>query len=300
MWPYNAVHQPCRQHKHSRSRGGFFIAAMQQPITPRKHLGQNFLTDPNTARKIVGALQAPADAYVVEIGPGTGALTGVLQERFEAFTALEVDARAVKYLRRRYPGLDVRQVDVLKTDWPALAGAQERPLYLIGNLPYNITSPILFGLLDNRRYVRQAVLMMQLEVAQRLVAVPRTKAYGILSVLVQLDARPELLFRVSRNVFFPKPDVTSAVVRLVFDEAATSAATVNSAFLRTVVRAAFNQRRKTLHNSLGQWTREQAIELPYDWGQRRAEELTPVAFVELAHYLQERTASQEADDRANL
>jgi len=260
---------------------------MALPFFPKKSLGQHFLTDPNVARKIVGALQAPPEGHVVEIGPGGGALTGLLLEAYPKLTAIEVDARAVAYLRAHHPGLDVRQADVLEVDWSALAEETGRPLYLISNLPYSLTSPILFSLLDHRRCLREAVLMMQHEVARRLVAVPRTKDYGILSVLVQLYARPVLLFRVSRNVFYPKPDVTSAVIRLAFDERTAPDPGVDPAFLRTVVRAAFNQRRKTLHNSLGRWTRARAIELPHGWDRKRAEELSPSAFIELARYLQQ-------------
>lgn len=255
-------------------------------IRPKKSLGQNFLTDPNVARKIVGALRAGPEAPVVEIGPGQGALTGLLHARYPKLTAFEVDARAVALLRERFPGLDVRHADVLTVDWNAPAEEKGGPLHVIGNLPYHITSPILFGLLDAHPCVREAILMMQLEVAQRLVALPRTKAYGILSVAVQLYAKPELLFRVSKNVFFPKPDVTSAVVRLDFSQAREAAPDVDPAFLRQVVRTAFNQRRKTLRNSLSLWTRGAGATLPHDWDRRRAEELTPEAFVELARYLQ--------------
>ena len=130
--------------------------------------------------------------------------------------------------------------------------------------------------------------MMQREVAQRLVAAPRTKAYGIPSVLTQLYTRPELLFSVSRNVFYPKPEVTSAVIRLAFDERVAPDPDVDTAFLRIIVRAAFNQRRKTLHNSLSQWTRTHEIDLPHGWGRKRAEELPPPAFVELTRYLRSR------------
>lgn len=263
---------------------------MSLPFSPKKSLGQHFLTDPNVARKIVGAVQAPPDGRVVEIGPGTGALTGLLRETYPTVTAIEVDARAVAYLQAQDPGLDVRQADVLDVDWRALAEERGGPLYVVSNLPYALTSPILFSLLDHRLCLREAVLMMQYEVARRLVAVPRTKDYGILSVLTQLYAAPVLLFRVSRNVFYPKPDVTSAVIRLAFDERAALDPDVDPAFLRAVVRAAFNQRRKTLHNSLGRWTRARAIALPHGWEGKRAEELSPAAFVELAHYLRSRAS----------
>lgn len=259
---------------------------MPLPLSPKKHLGQNFLSDPNTARKIAAAVRAGPGEPVVEIGPGTGALTEPLLDRFPDLVALEVDPRAVAYLRAQLPALDVREADVLEADWAALAEELGGPLHVAGNLPYYITSPILFGLLEAAPHVREAVVMMQLEVAQRLVAVPRTKAYGILAVQVQLRARPELLFRVSRNVFFPKPDVTSAVVRLDFG-AAPPAPDVDAALLTEVVRAAFNQRRKTLRNSLSRWTREQNLGLPHGWDGARAEELTPGEFVELARYLQD-------------
>ena len=257
-------------------------------IRPRKSLGQNFIQDPNTIRKIAASLRAPAGAPVVEIGPGTGALTEVLCERHPGLTALEVDERAVDHLRRMLPGLDVRHVDVLEADWGALAREKGGALYVIGNLPYNITSPILFGLLDARAHLEEAVVMMQREVAERLVAAPRTKAYGILSVQVQLFSAPELLFQVSRHVFYPKPDVTSAVVRLTFEAPPVDAAEgLDPSMLRRVVRSAFNQRRKTLRNSLSPWTRERGIPLPEQWRRRRAEELTPEEFVDLARYLQD-------------
>ncbi|HET6568622.1 MAG TPA: rRNA adenine dimethyltransferase family protein, partial [Rhodothermales bacterium] len=164
----------------------------------------------------------------------------------------------------------------------ALAREKGGPLHVIGNLPYYITSQILFSLLDASSSIREVVLMMQLEVAERLVAAPRTKAYGILSVAVQLQARPELLFRVSPNVFYPKPDVTSAVVRLSFGDGTGVSGEVDPAFLRLVIREAFNQRRKTLRNALSRWTRERGIVLPNRWGQARAEELSPQDFIELA------------------
>lgn len=253
-------------------------------IQPKKSLGQNFLRDPNTVRKIADALGAPPDAPVVEIGPGTGAMTEVLAARYDRLTALEVDARAVDHLAETLPGVDVRLADVLEADWAALAAelAPGDRLWVIGNLPYYITSPILFGLLDARDHLARAVVMMQKEVAERLVAAPRTKAYGILSVQTQLWSRPTLLFEVSRNVFFPKPDVTSAVVALDFDGEAPD---VDAEALRTVVRTAFNQRRKTLRNSLKAVAAEAGREVPEAVAGKRAEELTPEDFVALTHAL---------------
>lgn len=249
------------------------------PLRPKKSLGQHFLRDPNTIRKIAAAVGAPAGAPVVEIGPGTGALTEELLRHYPDLTAVEVDERAVAHLREALPGLDVRHQDVLETDWAALATEKGAPLWVVGNLPYYITSPILFSLLDARAHLRRAVVMMQKEVAERLVAVPRTKAYGILSVQTQLLARPTLLFDVSRHVFHPKPDVTSAVVALDFD-ADTQGIDVER--LRRTVRTAFNQRRKTLRNSLKSITSETGRDVPDELAGRRPEALEPAEFVALA------------------
>jgi len=254
-------------------------------LRPKQSLGQNFLRDPNIIRKILESLRAPSDAHVVEIGPGEGALTEPLSSKYPRFTAIEIDERAVRHLRERLPDADIRQQDILQVDWRTLADETAAPLYVIGNLPYNITSQILIFLLDARHVIEEAVLMMQKEVAERLVAEPRTKAYGILSVQTQVFADAELMFTVSPKVFFPRPDVMSAVVRLTFPREKAEPSGRDAAFFRDVVRAAFNQRRKTLRNSLRAWTRERGIELPGGLAERRAEELSPAEFVGLAHYL---------------
>ena len=162
------------------------------PFRPKQSLGQNFLHDPNMAEKIVGTLQAPPNAHVVEVGAGTGVLTELLAERYDHFTALEIDERAVDVLQNEYPDVDVREEDVLDTDWPALAAEHDGPLHVISNMPYYLTSELLFALLENRAHVAEAVLTMQEAVAERLVAEPKTKAYGVLSVLLQLFADPTL------------------------------------------------------------------------------------------------------------
>lgn len=256
---------------------------------PKQSLGQNFLHDPNMGRKIVDALQAPEGAHVVEVGAGTGALTELLAERYDRLTAIEIDERAVEVLREEFPGVDVRQEDVLETDWGALAREKGGPLYVISNMPYYLTSQLLFALVEAREDVAEAVLTMQKEVAERLVAEPRTKAYGILSVIMQLYAQPDLLFNVSPHVFTPQPNVGSAVVRLQYDRSAGDGIeTVDYDWVRTLVRAAFNQRRKMLRNSLSTWTKDRGIGFPNDWDRRRAEALTPEQFVELAAYLRDR------------
>ncbi|PSQ68720.1 MAG: ribosomal RNA small subunit methyltransferase A, partial [Bacteroidetes bacterium QH_1_64_81] len=158
------------------------------------------------------------------------------------------------------------------------------PLFVISNTPYYLTSLILFSLLEHRRPLAEAVLTMQREVAERIVAEPRTKAYGILSVLLQLFANPTLCFTVPPQVFSPQPDVTSAVVRLQFDTE-TEPGDLQVDDVRRYVRAAFNQRRKMLRNSLSAWTKEQGVGFPNDWGRKRAEALTPDDFATLARHL---------------
>ena len=277
---------------------------MHRNKPPKKSLGQHYLIDPNTARKIVQALSAPRDASVVEIGPGEGALTTHLQEKYPQLTAIEVDERLGKALKGTHPSVDVRIQDVLDIDWEQLAGAKGAPLFVIGNLPYYITSPIIFSLLEARAVLKEAVLMMQREVAQRLVAEPGTKQYGIPSVLVQLQCSVDNLFRVSRHVFYPKPNVESAVVKLTFDKTvgaeeetkgratgqgrskAVGPASVDIEFLREIVQTAFGQRRKMMRNSLSRWSKDRGITLPHDWGRRRPESLTPQEFVELTRFLE--------------
>ena len=261
---------------------------MRIPFSPKQSLGQNFLHDPNMAEKIVGTLEAPPHAHVVEVGAGTGVLTELLAERYDHLTALEIDERAVEVLRQTHPDVDVREEDVLETNWPALAAEQEGPLYVISNMPYYLTSELLFALLENRAHVAEAVLTMQEAVAERLVAGPKTKAYGILSVLLQLFADPTLCYSVPPQVFKPQPDVSSAVVRITFgEEDGPSDLGLND--VRPYVRAAFNQRRKMLRNSLSAWVKAQNVDLPHDWNRKRAEALSPADFAEVARFLMART-----------
>ena len=271
---------------------------MSAPFRPKQSLGQHFLRDPNTARKIAGALQAEPGDAVVEIGPGDGALTEVLLEKHPGLLALELDQRAVRALRERFPeeqhpALDVREADATEADWSALAEEQGGPLHVIGNLPYNVTSPILFALLDARADLAEAVLMMQKEVAERLTAAPRTKGYGIPSVLTQLWCTPDVCFDVSPHVFSPQPRVNSAVVRLDFQKEQDAAQRVDDEWLRRVVRTAFGKRRKMLRNSLRAWTKDRDIPFPRDgWDRRRPEALTPEQFAELARHLRERLSAR--------
>jgi 16S rRNA (adenine1518-N6/adenine1519-N6)-dimethyltransferase len=252
-------------------------------VTPKKSLGQHFLTDPNIRDKIVDALQATQEDCVVEIGPGTGAMTGILSARYPRFEAVEIDQRAIAYLQDQLPGLIVHQANVVRYAWKDHARRAGQKLHVIGNLPYYVTSQVLFDLMDAHTTVAEAVLMMQREVADRLVARPRTKAYGVLSVLIQRYTRPVLLFKVSRHVFFPKPDVESAVVRLEFIQDIEGPDLSTDAY-RQVVKTAFNQRRKTLRNSLKSLAATTGRPVPEIWSGKRAEELTPSEFIDLARH----------------
>lgn len=249
-------------------------------MLPKKSLGQHFLKDPNVSGKIVNLLEAEPDDSVLEIGPGTGALTEWLIKKYTHLTVIEVDRRACEKLSSDYPGLDIIHADIRKFDWSSLT--DRSPLFVIGNLPYYITSPILISLLEQRRLINEAVLMVQKEVASRLTAVPFTKEYGILSVQLQLFATVELCFEVHRHVFYPPPKVDSAVVRIRFNKKDPDC---EIPLLRHVIRTAFNQRRKKLKNALKPLLLKD-VELPpkFDFT-RRAEELEPDEYVELTNLL---------------
>ncbi|MFA5669009.1 MAG: 16S rRNA (adenine(1518)-N(6)/adenine(1519)-N(6))-dimethyltransferase RsmA [Balneolaceae bacterium] len=212
----------------------------------KKSLGQHFLTDNNIIHKIVDAIKAEKNDRIIEIGPGTGALTKWLVEKFDDVHVIEIDERAVSVLESNFKNITIHQQDVLKVNWKELV-APEGKTYVIGNLPYYITSPILFGLLEHRNLFEDAILMMQKEVADRLVAMPSNKQYGILSVQTQLMSTPETLFNVSPNSFSPPPKVMSTVLRLTFNKPEMAC---SDKALKMVVRTAFNQRRKKLSNAL--------------------------------------------------
>jgi 16S rRNA (adenine1518-N6/adenine1519-N6)-dimethyltransferase len=216
----------------------------------RRSLGQNFLVDPNLQRKIVAAVGATPECEVLEVGPGQGALTRHLVEEAGRLVLVELDRDLAGALEREYgddPRVEVIRGDILHTD-PAAVTRDWARVRVVGNIPYNITTPILFHLLRRPR-PRDIVLMVQKEVAERIVAEPGTSGYGALSVGVQSVARPELLFGVPRKAFRPVPRVDSAVVRitpgnsLALDEA-------DEDRLRRLTRAAFQWRRKQMQKIL--------------------------------------------------
>jgi 16S rRNA (adenine1518-N6/adenine1519-N6)-dimethyltransferase len=264
------------------------------PLRPKRSLGQNFLRDENIARKIVAAIAPRPDQVMVEIGPGEGSLTKYLAPRVDRLVAIDIDRRVITRLQEAIPGSSVTFLcqDVLGTDFASLASGKR--LRVIGNIPYNITSPILFHVLDNRQYIADAILMMQREVARRLIAHPHTKEYGILSVFCQLFADVALLFDVSPNAFFPRPSVTSSVVRLAILSAPRYPLR-DEEFFRAMVRSVFGKRRKTLRNSLGYFLNERGYTLPLSSGlQARPEDLTLQQIVELGNRLYEQISSLPA------
>lgn len=245
-------------------------------IRPKKSLGQHFLTDDNIIAKIADAISAEKGERVIEIGPGTGALTGALLERFTDVVAVELDQRAIELLEQKFENLEIHHQNVLDIDWNKLSVGKENT-HVVGNLPYYITSQILFSLLENRALLADALLMMQKEVAERLVANIRTKDYGILSVQTQLMCTPEILFPVSRHCFSPQPNVESAMVKLTFDKGELQCSDKN---LKTVVRTAFNQRRKKLSNALKPIISKDQLPAGYDFD-KRAEAWKPSVYEKL-------------------
>ncbi len=219
-----------------------------QRLKPRKSLGQHFLTDRNIARRIVSALTAQGCNSIIEIGPGTGILTSLLAENKDILTYfVEIDRDAIQLLRNDFPLLQERLIhrNFLEID---LSVDFRPPIAVIGNLPYNISSQILFKILDNRDKIKEAVCMVQKEVARRIASPPGNKDYGILSVLLQPFYTIEYLFTVSPGVFHPPPRVNSGVIRLLRNDTARLSCDEEKFF--RVVKTAFNQRRKILRNSL--------------------------------------------------
>lgn len=254
-------------------------------LAPRKSLGQHFLRDQHAADRIVQALQAEAGEQVVEIGPGEGVLTGrLLQQYGQSLRSLEVDPRAVALLRQTFPDYSesIVETDCLAFDFSTLTVPT---LLLIGNLPYNISSQILFQVVELYARVRRCVFMLQLEVAQRIAASPGSRQYGILSVLLQAYYDISILFTLPPGAFSPPPKVNSAV--LVMERGVNRLVSTDAEAFKRIVKAAFNQRRKTLRNALRNAFPALPVpiweQLPY--AGLRPEQLSVEQFVEVTNYL---------------
>ncbi len=217
-------------------------------VRPKKNLGQHFLKDLSIARAIADTVDACPEIPVLEVGPGMGVLTQFLLPKERKVKVAEIDFESVEYLRRNFPQLedDIIEDDFLKMHLENTFGGS--PFVLTGNYPYNISSQIFFKMLDYRRLIPCCTGMIQKEVAERLAAKPGCKAYGILSVLVQLWYDVEYLFTVEPGVFNPPPKVKSAVVRMTRNDVEDCGC--DERLLRRVVKTAFNQRRKMMRGSL--------------------------------------------------
>ncbi len=242
-------------------------------VSPKKYLGQHFLCDLNIARKIVDNLGAEVPD-ILEIGPGMGVLTQYLLKRIELNVhVVEIDKESVEYLRNNFPTLqNIWSEDFLKTD---ISVRFPEKFSIIGNFPYNISSQIFFRILEYRNQVPEVVGMIQKEVAERIASAHGTKVYGILSVLLQAFFDIEYLFTVHENVFNPPPKVKSAVIRLKRNK--VKHLPCDEELFIKVVKAAFNQRRKMLRNSLKNFSKE----LPQSYAEKRPEQLSVDDFIEL-------------------
>ncbi|MCL2434938.1 MAG: 16S rRNA (adenine(1518)-N(6)/adenine(1519)-N(6))-dimethyltransferase RsmA [Lentimicrobiaceae bacterium] len=216
-----------------------------QQVTPKKSLGQHFLNDETIAEKIVQSITI-TDTPILEIGPGMGILTQfLLSQENNNYRVIEIDTESVAYLQNKYPSLPIISGDFLKLN---LSEYYPDKLIIVGNFPYNISSQILFKVLENKDMVIELVGMFQKEVAERVASKPGKKKYGILSVLLQAHYDIEYLFTVDEHLFTPPPQVKSGVIRMVRNP--DKKLRCDEALFKNVVKTAFNQRRKTLRNSL--------------------------------------------------
>ncbi len=255
-----------------------------EKVKPLKKFGQNYLFDKNILDKIIEEITPEEDDNIIEIGPGTGSLTEKLISKVKNLTAIEIDSRVIENLKVRFPSLNIIHQDFLKVDLNEFT-LNKNKLRIVGNIPYNLTSPIIFSMIENINLVNDSVLMVQYEVAKRMTAKKGTKDYGILSVLLYYFADVKLCFKVSPNVFYPKPKVYSSIVHIFFNRKFPD--TVDDNIFIKIVKASFGNRRKTLKNSLSN-----SIFGNIDFSgsginlSLRAEQLATEQFIELARHAQ--------------
>lgn len=253
---------------------------------PKKSLGQNYLTDDNICKNIVNAFDIKDADCVLEIGPGQGAITKYILERSPNYIGVELDRNNVELLTQKFPGINILNEDFLNVRIENILKSkfkiQNPKVRIIGNIPYNITTEIVFKLIDNRNIISDAQLMIQEEVAQRLTASPHTKEYGIPTVFAQVFSKPEILFKVSRNCFYPKPKVDSRVIQFDFSRD-ISASIKDIDFFKKFVKSAFGNRRKIMKNSLMKMELD-LTKVDFDFS-RRAETVSVDEYIELSNKL---------------
>jgi 16S rRNA (adenine1518-N6/adenine1519-N6)-dimethyltransferase len=243
----------------------------------RKRFGQNFLHDPQLIAKIISAINPRQDDRIVEVGPGRGAITMPLVDSKCDLTVIEIDRDLAAQLRHLYPNTKLIEADVLKFDFAELGEG----IRVVGNLPYNISTPLMFKLFEHYHRIIDMHFMLQLEVVERLVAVPNSEHYGRLSIMSQYYCDAQLLFKVPPEAFIPQPKVTSAIVRLQPKQERTLA--TNETRFANLVNQAFSMRRKTLRNALkGFVTAEDLEHLDID-PMRRPETLSLDDFIHIAN-----------------
>ena len=256
-------------------------------VVPKKSLGQHFLNDKHIASNIVSSLKADGISHVIEVGPGMGALTPLLlqEQRFET-KFVEIDAEAAEYLKKQFPEIKDKLVIADFLRYPLENFFGDNPLAVIGNFPYNVSTEILFRILEHRSQVKEVVGMLQKEVAERIAASPGSKTYGITSVLLQAFYDIEYLFTVPEDVFIPPPKVKSGVIRLTRNN--VEALPCNEKLFVRVVKMAFNQRRKMLSNSLKSLlqSKKETSENIKTLLTKRPEHLNIQEFVELTGFLE--------------
>lgn len=255
------------------------------PSKPKKRFGQHFLIDKNIIRKIVKEFSPEENDLIVEIGPGQGALTYELLKHSNNLLVVEIDKNLAVELQNKFPSITIINKDILECDFSTEFFNEK--FRIIGNLPYYITSQIIFKCFESYTKIKDSLFMVQKEVAERIVASPKSKDYGILSVLSQFYSKPKILFHVSRNVFYPKPEVDSSIIYFEMKNRLDLTESEEKIF-RKIVKTAFNQRRKTLRNSLRNLfditdknLSENFFSLQFDFS-RRAEELSLDDFIYLA------------------
>jgi len=253
-------------------------------VKPLKRFGQNYLKDINILKKIVDEVNPKPGDNLLEIGPGQGALTAELLQRIDQITAVEIDNRVIEHLTVKFPQLKIVEGDFLSIDLDKFTNENKKKLRVAGNIPYNLTSPILFKLIGKNELVNDAILMVQYEVAKRMTAQKGTKDYGILALLLKYFTEAKICFKVSPNVFYPKPKVFSAIVHIIFKKIDFTKEE-QKLFIK-IVKAAFGKRRKILKNSLSN-----SIFNQFDFSESgidlslRAEQLDLKDFVTLTNFV---------------